>query len=701
MAMRWLAALAMALALAAFDSDAQAPHEEVQTVSNTVSLGHVRITVHSDSMLRAEWSATGIFEDRPSVTWINRSVAAPFTHTVERGALIVRTAKVVLRYDPSTTLAAPVGSSPNPLPTFGPGTLQVTFPHRGQNKTWRSNDPDSLDSCRVHGHDRRPCGLIGATNESVCAALGCCWRDDADELNRAEHGKSGPTALPACFHSQPIGTANLNSSNDVFDCYAGSKECAGWYPSRMAQGLVSRDGWVVHDDGGAVLLDQNQGWVGTGGWRVGRPYSDGYRDWMIFAHGHDYRRAMRDYVSVAGPIAMMDYSAYGIWYSKYWKPGINEAAVKAILAEYRQRDLPLHGLVLDVGWHIEENGAMAKDCKGYGGYTWNHSLFADPKAFTDWLHRDRNLKLMVNTHDYIGLDPCQAFYPDIAQALDVDPASNVTIQCAWQNRSFTDAVYQHALDARSNGTVSSIDYLWTDYDSQPGGYMGHADDAYWFQCPFDDKGASPLLWSTHVHVRRAEALGKRGLVMTPMGGLGQHRYPLAGSGDTPAAWATLAYQIYQSATAANAGVHFTHDLGGFDPDQDHTRPDWPEQPMISGELAGYNYTLQMCSWPELWLRWVQFGVMSPVFRTHCDAECSCQPWDYMVDEVYETAITAAFQLREELMPYIYTAAHEAYTTGITISHPVYYDYPEYDEAYSEKQSYLFGPSMLVAAIVTT
>eukprot|EP01043_Picozoa_sp_COSAG02_P015319 COSAG02_NODE_651_length_18910_cov_12.561639_1_plen_621_part_00 len=606
----------VAAGLAACSSDS----EEARAVSNTVILGQVRITVHSDSMLRAEWSATGIFEDRPSVTWINRSIAAPFTYSIDGGALVVRTAKVEVRYDPNAkdslprpnSTLTPTSLSPaDPVPRFGPGILHVSFQNGGQNKTWISNDPDTMDSCRVFGHDRRPCGPIGTTNESACSALGCCYRDDSDERNRAEHGKSGPTALPACFHSQPVGKGNLNSSNDVFDCYAGSKECSRWFPKRMAQGLVSRDGWAIHDDGGAALLDEKQTWVGRGGWRVERPYSTNYRDWMIFAHGHEYRKAMRDYVSVAGPIAMMDYSAYGIWYSKYWKPGIDQATVKAILAEYKQHDLPLHALVLDVGWHIEENGAMAQDCKGYGGYSWNHSLFTHPNAFTDWLHYDQNLKLMVNTHDYIGLDPCQVFYTDIAQALGVNAAKNDTIQCAWTNRSFTNAVYQHALDARTNGSVSAIDYLWTDYDSQSKGYMGRADEAYWFQCPFDNKGGSPLLWSTHVHVRRMEALGKRGLVMTPMGGLGQHRYPLAGSGDTPAAWATLGYQIYQSATAANTGVHFTHDLGGFDPDQDNTRPDWPQQPMISGKYAGYNYTLKMCSWPELWLRW--YGTSSVFF----------------------------------------------------------------------------------------
>ena len=36
-----------------------------------------------------------------------------------------------------------------------------------------------------------------------------------------------------------------------------------------AQGLVSRDGCAIHDDGGAALLDQRQSWIGSGGWRVG------------------------------------------------------------------------------------------------------------------------------------------------------------------------------------------------------------------------------------------------------------------------------------------------------------------------------------------------------------------------------------------------------------------------------------------------
>eukprot|EP01047_Picozoa_sp_COSAG01_P049344 COSAG01_NODE_4886_length_4651_cov_2.472320_1_plen_332_part_00 len=302
---------------AAAAAEQQSPGTVVAVVrsGNTVSLGQVRITVHSASMLRAEWSNGSVFEDRPSVTWLNRSVSAPFTHAVEDGGqLVVRTAKVQLRYNPMAVSPRPqlmLAADGDPLPQFGSGALSLSFMSGVENKTWQLNN-SAIDSCRVWGHDRRPCGA-GDLNETACAALGCCYRSFDDALSRSCEASD---VVVRCFHPQPVGRHNLNGSNDVFDCYAGSKDCSRWYLSRMAQGLISKDGWAVHDDGGQALLDLTSHWIGNGGWRVERPYSNGYRDWMIFAHGTDFKGALRDFVSVAGPIAMMDYSAYGVWYSK-------------------------------------------------------------------------------------------------------------------------------------------------------------------------------------------------------------------------------------------------------------------------------------------------------------------------------------------------------------------------------------------------
>jgi len=58
----------------------------------------------------------------------------------------------------------------------------------------------------------------------------------------------------------------------------------------------------------------------------------------------------------------------------------------------------------------------------------------------------------------------------------------------------------------------------------------------------------------------------------------------------------------------------------------------------------------------------------------------------------------AFQLRHTLLPYIYSAAREAYDTGISICRPMYYDHPKTEEAYNFSNQYMFGNDMLIAPI---
>jgi alpha-glucosidase (family GH31 glycosyl hydrolase) len=57
-------------------------------------------------------------------------------------------------------------------------------------------------------------------------------------------------------------------------------------------------------------------------------------------------------------------------------------------------------------------------------------------------------------------------------------------------------------------------------------------------------------------------------------------------------------------------------------------------------------------------------------------------------------------LRYQLMPYIYTAARQAYDTGVSICRPLYYEWPEENEAYRQEGEYMFGNDILVSPIVT-
>ena len=56
--------------------------------------------------------------------------------------------------------------------------------------------------------------------------------------------------------------------------------------------------------------------------------------------------------------------------------------------------------------------------------------------------------------------------------------------------------------------------------------------------------------------------------------------------------------------------------------------------------------------------------------------------------------------RYALAPYIYTMARKTYDDAIAICRPMYYDYPENNEAYDNRNEYMFGDQMLVYPITS-
>ena len=159
------------------------------------------------------------------------------------------------------------------------------------------------------------------------------------------------------------------------------------------------------------------------------------------------------------------------------------------------------------------------------------------------------------------------------------------------------------------------------------------------------------------------------------GGLGSHRYQIGFSGDTFINYASLAFQPYFTATASNVCYgYWGHDIGGHMYDSSYPVND-----------------------PELLLRWFQFGVFTPIFRSHAaiGTWINRQIWTY---DNFEQ-LNATVKLRYALFPYIYTMARKSYDTGVGICRPMYYEYPEQDEAYAFEGQYFFGDDILVAPVV--
>ena len=415
-------------------------------------------------------------------------------------------------------------------------------------------------------------------------------------------------------------------------------------PIELEEGLLSRSGWAVYDDTRRLVFNDE-------GWLELRRAPAVTRDLYFFGHGQDYAAALADFARVAGPAPMLPRWALGNWWSRYWAYSADE--LLALMDEFAARETPLAVCIVDMDWHITDTGNQSS---GWTGYTWNRALFPDPPAFIAELHR-RGLKTALNLHPAEGIHPHEAQYPALARALGLDSDEGEPIPFNIVDPDFARPYFEllhHPQEA------DGVDFWWMDW--QQGELSGLP-------------GLDPLWWLNHLHFYDlARDGGKRPFIFSRWGGLGNHRYPIGFSGDTVVSWASLAFQPRFTATAANVNYGWwSHDIGGH---------------MFGVEEA------------ELYLRWVQFGLFSPILRLHSTKNRfhERRPWGY--DAETERLACAALRLRHAFIPYLYTMAWENHVEHRPLVRPLYHDYPTHEAAYHCPDQYSFGSELLVAPFIS-
>jgi alpha-glucosidase (family GH31 glycosyl hydrolase) len=464
-------------------------------------------------------------------------------------------------------------------------------------------------------------------------------------------------AKQVTWHPGMPDTGNLLGTTRTLDGALGRKT-----KEPIEPGLISRDGWTIVDDSTRPLFDsdnfnftlgENSPWP----WVQLRPAGD-RQDWYFFGYGHDYKQALHDYVQVAGRIPLPPRFAFGAWWSRYW--AYSDQELNDLVRSFRENDVPLDVLVIDMDWHLSRDQLEARhetDQSGHGlgwsGYTWNPLLFPDPEAFLKNLH-DEGLKATLNLHPASGVQPWEAAYPAMAKAIGIDPATQKYVPFDITNKKFATNymdLLHHPLEKQG------IDFWWLDWQQEAN-----------TQIP----GVNPTWWLNYVHFTDQQREGKRPLLFHRWGGLGNHRYQIGFSGDTISVWESLAFQPWFTATAANVGyAYWSHDIGGHMP----------------GAVE-----------PELYTRWIQFGIYSPILRTHTTKNPDSERRIWAYPEPYSDIMRDAFHLRYALQPYLYTEGRRTYDTGVAFLRPLYYDWPEADEAYTYKDEYIFGQQMIVAPV---
>ena len=430
---------------------------------------------------------------------------------------------------------------------------------------------------------------------------------------------------------------------------------------RMSDGIISKNGVAVLDDSASLIIDE-------GGEILPRENKE--TDLYFFAYGFNYREALRDYFCLTGHPVLIPRFALGNWWSRY--KAYTQSEYETLISRFGSEKIPLTVATIDMDWHwtdVEKRfGKEARDqymkaspyeliyllgMPGWTGYSWNTELFPDPKGFLKGL-KDKGLKVTMNLHPHSGCRFFEDCYDEFADFIGADKEKKEQIMFDITDEKFREGYFRFLHHPHEK---DGVDFWWIDWQQ-----------SHRTKTP----GLDPLWALNHYHTIDSARDNKRGLILSRFAGAGSHRYPLGFSGDTFQTWESLEYQPRFTATASNIGyTWWSHDIGGH----------------CFGERDD-----------ELYLRWVQYGVFSPVNRLHSTSNefMGKEPWKY--GAAVRIYATEALRLRHRLIPYLYTMNRLTARDGKALVEPMYYGSPEDERAYTCPNEYFFGTQLLVAPV---
>ena len=335
------------------------------------------------------------------------------------------------------------------------------------------------------------------------------------------------------------------------------------------------------------------------------------------------------------------------------------------ILQHRQAGFPLDHVINDNRWRAEGG----KRCESK--LTWDKERYPDPKAYAKWLKKQG----LVTTLD---INRCIAQYTDgWEKTFNVPNTDNIDFKDSAPDLTNADfrtwlwqAFYQNSLDPTLQFPG---DALWIDEFDEMGAAKKNMMLAngkswaemrnYWFF--LIAKALVEQGWDKS-DIKERPFVWVRGMTA------GAQRYATLWSGDIYPNHNDMAKQIRAMQLAGLSGFpYWGHDAGGF-----------------------YDWTTNKGPDDNLYKQWAMaFGSFSPIWKPHGMGE-SRWPLDKN-SEVQEVAHQYS-KLRYQLMPYLYSAAHQAAATGIPIARAMLLDYPADAKAWQYDLQYMWGDDLLIA-----
>ena len=401
---------------------------------------------------------------------------------------------------------------------------------------------------------------------------------------------------------------------------------------------------------------------------------------------------------LTGDVPMFPLWTYGFWQSK--ERYKTAAETESIVDKYRELQVPLDGIIQD--WQYWGSN-----------YLWNAMDFLSE----DFSNGQQLIKNVHQKHAHFMISIWASFGPQTRQFRELDEKGLLMPFETWPQSGIShvwppmreypsgvkvyDAFSQEARDIYWKYLKKLYDYgtdaWWMDstdpdfFNPRESDYEHPVTGGTWRSL----RNAFPLETVRGVYEAQRKAplpmegqgVAKRVFIMTRSAFAGQQHYGSnMWSGDVNSSWDMLRKQVPAGLSFSLTGnPNFNTDIGGFFCSSYNTRgpASAPRNPQFQ----------------ELYIRWMQYGLFCPVFRSH-GADAPREIWQFgkKGEPVYD-AIEKMIRLRYRLIPYLYSTAWQVTSNNESYLRPLFSDFAADKKVWDMTDEFMFGRSILACPIL--
>lgn len=417
-----------------------------------------------------------------------------------------------------------------------------------------------------------------------------------------------------------------------------------------------------------------------------------------FIAGESLDEIIAGYRSLTGKAAMLPKWAYGYVQSK--EAYHNQDEMVEVAKEYRRRGIGLDCVVQD--WNTWKDGS-------WGNKRVDKERYPDLKAMNQKLH-DMNVHTMVSVWPNMnsGTEDCD----------EMQQHGYLLYDYATYDAFDENARKLYWKQANEELFSGGFDSWWCDSTEPFSGpdWTGEFLREPWERFKLVGEEHKKFLRADRANLyaaahakgifenQRLEAPNKRVLNLTRSGYASSQKYgTMLWSGDTCATWANFRKQITEGLNMCMSGMpYWTLDIGAFFTVNEKYKNrgcGCAKDPAPKWFWRGdYEEGTDDLGYRELYVRWFQYGVFLPMFRSH-GTDTPREIWNFGEQgEMFYDALEDAVKLRYALMPYIYSMAGRVNLEDYTMMRSLLFDFPEDETAAAMDGQFMFGDSLLICPV---